>query len=101
MATTETEQLRELTDGAVGFDDAQLQAAIDAQGGVKPAAIYIWRVKAASSASLIDVSESGSSRSMGDLHKQYLTMADSLAKEVAAEVVLDAGVKTTRRIVRR
>lgn len=96
MATSEIEQLKALTDGGNGLTDLQLLDVINREGSVDAAARYIWRVKAAGYASMVDISESGSSRSMGDLYKNALAMGDSL-KPATSETV----VKTSRRAVRR
>lgn len=50
---------------------------VDDQSTVDPNAsiAIIWREKAASYAELVDVSESGSSRKMSDLHKNAIEMA--------------------------
>lgn len=102
MATPDIDQVRNLTDGAVGFTDVDLQNIVTAEGGVKQAAVFIWRSKAASYSALVDVSESGSSRSLGDLHKQALTIADSIAKDITVEAAVELKApKTTRRAVRR
>lgn len=102
MATADIDRLRALTDGAVGITDADLQLAIEAEGGVKQAAVHVWRVKAGSYSTLVNISESGSSRNLGDLQKQALTMAETLSREVAAEVVVETGsTKRSRRAVRR
>lgn len=99
MATTETEQLRGLTDGGDPYTDAELQTILDAQGSTSAAARYIWRVKAAATASMVDVSESGSTRALGNLHKQALTMAASFSEDPA---VVDAGkIKRSRPAGRR
>jgi hypothetical protein len=102
MALQDIEQLRGLTDGAEGFEDADLQAAIDREGGVKEAAVHIWRVKAGSYHSLVDVSESGSTRALSNLQKQALQMADNLSRDIAAaNVTVETPLKRTRRAVRR
>lgn len=101
MATPDIERLRALTDGAVGFTDSQLQTAINTEGGVKQAGIHIWRTKAATYSNLVDVSESGSSRSLSKLQTQALTMAETLARDLASEAEIIGSAKTTRRIVRR
>lgn len=101
MATPDIEQLRSLTDGAETFTDEQLQQILLTQGDVKHAAVFVWRSMAASFSALVDVSESGSSRKLGDLHKQALTMADNIAKDIAAEAVVVGSVKRSRPAGRR
>lgn len=81
MATAEVEQVKALTDGATGLTDSEIQAILTAQGNVNDAARYIWRTKAAGYSSLVNISESGSTRAMGDLYKNALAMADAIGKE--------------------
>lgn len=79
------------------FTDEQLSTYIDALG-VSGASAAIWRRKAAGVVDLVNVSENGSSRSMGSLYQQYLGMA----KEFSAETPSDEAAATsrTRRIER-
>lgn len=62
-------------DDAAPYDDQSLSNRIDGGTSVEAVARQIWLEKAASYASLVNVSESGSSRSMSDLHKNALSMA--------------------------
>lgn len=80
-STPPVTRLREMTDAGTEFDDSQLQATIDSNTdpvtGVidyDAAARHIWSIKAARYAALVDVSESGSSRKLSDLHKNALAM---------------------------
>jgi hypothetical protein len=57
------------------FSDDELSDIIDEATTVNGAASVVWTRKAASYSSLVDVSESGSSRKMGDLYKNALAMA--------------------------
>lgn len=100
MATTsELELLRADTDGAIEYTDVQLGEILAVEGTHAMAARRIWRTKAATTASMVDIAESGSSRALGNLHKQALAMADSFGQDVPA---LDAGkIKRSRRAVRR
>lgn len=56
------------------YTDDLLGAMIDASS-LNGAAAGIWEAKAASVAHLVDISEGGSSRKMGDIYEQYLSMA--------------------------
>lgn len=77
------------------FTDQQLSDAIDAAAGnVNKAAYEVWVMKAASAADLVDMSEGGSSRKMGDLHEQALSMAAHFASEISGAV--GDGPKPTR-----
>ena len=62
------------------YTDAALSARLDAAASTQGLAADIWREKAAAFAALVNVSESGSSRSLGDLQKNALTMADMFTK---------------------
>jgi Cdc6-like AAA superfamily ATPase len=85
------------------YDDPQLSDLIDATS-IYRVASRIWNEKAASYASLVNVSESGSSRNMGDLHKNALAMAKyykGLADEEETETPVDVTrFARTRAIVR-
>jgi len=70
----EIAQLRLLI-GTTNLNDDQLGAILDAEGSIEGAAAAVWESKAASSATLVNVSESGSSRSLSDVHKNALAMA--------------------------
>lgn len=66
------------------YDDDALQAYIDtAANNIDLAAALVWEDKAAGYAALVNTSESGSSRSMGDLYKNALAMADRFRKLAA------------------
>lgn len=60
---------------ALPYDDASLSLRLDDATSTEALAKQIWLEKAASYAALVNVSESGSSRSMSDLHKNALNMA--------------------------
>lgn len=64
------------------------------------AAASIWRGKAAQYAELVNVSESGSSRSLGDLHKNALAMANMYDAKLAEIVLAGSRRSRTRAIVR-
>lgn len=57
------------------YTDEQLSAQIDAADSLPTLAAQVWRSKAASLAHLVNISEGGSSRSMGDLYKNAIAMA--------------------------
>lgn len=89
MATaTQIAELRRLINeptNAEPWTDAVLGARIDAADGDMPSlAGTIWREKAATYASMIDIKEGNSDRKLSQLHKQALAMADSLAGSVSA-----------------
>lgn len=62
------------------YTDAYLSGLLDASGTVDHAASTVWTNKAAATASLVDVSESGSSRKLSDLNRNALAMAEFYGK---------------------
>lgn len=60
------------------YSDLALGLRLDDADSVKGLAADIWYEKAAAYASLVSVSESGSSRQMSDLHKNALAMSKAL-----------------------
>jgi hypothetical protein len=81
----ELQELRELGPDA-SLDDATLSALVD-QLGVSGALAHLWARRASETASLVDVTESGSSRKLSGIHSQALGLAaryKALADEEAA-----------------
>lgn len=78
MATAEqVATLREMVgepDDTNGWTDEKLGNLIDELVTLDAAASQIWFRKASGYAALVDVSESGSSRKLSDLHKNALAM---------------------------
>ena len=67
-------------DNVEPYTDAALGGRLDAASGDGNLVAYqIWTEKAATTADLVDISEAGSSRKMGDLHEQALGMAKHFA----------------------
>jgi hypothetical protein len=62
------------------YTDARLGERIDTAASIQALASEIWLEKAAAYAALVNTSESGSSRSLSDLQKQALTMAETFSK---------------------
>jgi hypothetical protein len=84
-------RLRRLTDTVSVTDpytDELLEQMID-QLGFDPAAAAIWNEKAAAYASMVDTTESGSSRSLSQLHKMALEMASKVNPQ--EETPIDTG----------
>lgn len=81
-------------DDCNGFDDATLGATIDSSTSINAAASSIWYLKAGKFSTMVDVSESGSSRKLGDLLKNAQAMGklyadmDVPAEEEAAGPVI-------------
>lgn len=63
---------------ALPYDDVSLSLRLDAAASPQALGREIWLEKAAKYSSLVNVSESGSSRSMSDLNKNALAMAKAL-----------------------
>lgn len=80
MATqAEIAELRDLIaepDDSNGWTDERLGAYIDRAQTLNGAASAVWGSKAASLSTMVNVSESGSSRSLGDLFKNASAMRD-------------------------
>jgi hypothetical protein len=75
MATQqEIDQLRSLV-GDTDLTDDQLGDIFDASQCMNQAVANVWGQKAAMYAPLVDISEAGSSRSMGQLYKNALEMS--------------------------
>ena len=68
--------------------------------GINGTVSYLWTRYASSLTGLVDVSESGSSRKLSDLHKNALAMAKTYGDLWAAEISLVTRRPTTRAIVR-
>ena|SRR5690242_1961129 len=83
------------------YDDPDLSVMID-QRGMNGAAFDLWSERAAQLASLVNTSESGSSRSAGDAYKNALAMAKHFKELLDAETVVETASNhaRTRAIVR-
>lgn len=104
MATAEQiADLRRLInepDDVEPFTDAVLTVRIDADPDLKSLAAIIWREKAATFASLVDVKEGNSDRKLSQLYKQALEMASNFSAEVAV-IATTTRVSRTRKIERQ
>lgn len=104
MATeTQIASLRRMiddVDAPTSYSDTDLNARIDEAGSTEQAASVIWREKAASYSTLVDVSESGSSRKLSDLRKAAMEQAAYYDGIVSAAAVVAASRPRTRPIVR-
>lgn len=72
-------------DDTNGWTDDYLGGLIDGGLTLNAAAGSVWTTKAGQFSTLVDVSESGSSRKLSDLHKNALTMARYYQGADAAE----------------
>lgn len=79
------------------YTDAVLSARLDSASSPQALAGEIWREKAAAYASLVTVSESGSSRNLSDLHKNALAMAAEMDKtDPSASTTTTRGTRMSR-----
>lgn len=69
------------SDDVAPYDDLALSARLDAATSEQALAKQIWLEKAASYAGMVNTSESGSSRSLSDLHKNALAMAKGFGED--------------------
>lgn len=106
MATPDQIGRVQLSLGPTVLDDTTVGKIIDASESDDPL-VWIamsWDRVAAQYHGLVNISESGSSRSMGDMHKNALAMALAVRKQIAeaaaAVVTVTSGTSTTRRITR-
>lgn len=81
------------------YTDAVLVTRLDAAFGNENVVAYeIWTEKAAAAAQLVDVSEGGSSRKMGDIYEQALAMAKTFAERAQSPVTPPDGSGTGVRV---
>lgn len=66
------------------YTDAVLAARLDAGVNEYAVASDIWTEKAAAAAGLVDMSEGGSTRKMGDVYAQMLKMASEMSSRANA-----------------
>jgi len=84
------------------YSDDLVGGLVDSLGSVEAASAEIWDRKAAAFSELVNVSEAGASRALGDLFKNATTMADRWRSRIP-EVVTDsdaAGRAKVHKIVR-
>ena len=79
--------------------DADLGTMID-DVGLESSAARLWEESATQTASLVNVSESGSSRSLGDIHKNALAMAKHYSDK-AAQLLLSQNRRPRTRSIER
>jgi hypothetical protein len=89
------------------IEEGQFGTILDAQdGNVTLAAAQVWEIRAGKYSTLVDISESGSSRSMGKMYENALKMAEYYRKKAGDEIADPddpepvVGVTRTRPIVR-
>lgn len=72
-----------------GWNDAKINAMLDAGNSLNQILLRFWEVKAAESAKLISISESGSSRDLAAIHRQALSMAQYWADKIKSETAIE------------
>jgi hypothetical protein len=82
------------------YTDEALGLILDASSSTKVAASTVWTQKAAKYAALVNVSESGSSRNLSDLHQNALRMAATLGAGAEEDTVESTGIRI-RRLTRQ
>lgn len=83
------------------FTDTDIGLAIDAAGGdLNLVAGEYWGQIAASTATMVNISESGSSRSMGDVYKNAIAMSKFYSGKSETETAETESRPRTRRIER-
>ena len=75
MALTPVQELRGMV-GETSLSDEELSEILVAKGTLNAAAAYIWAQKVTNTVGLVDISESGSSRKMSNVHTQTMAMAE-------------------------
>lgn len=86
--------------GTDTYSDEALSALLAANPSLESVAAGIWQEKAANYAELVNVSESGSSRSLSDLHKNALRFAEYYTRQAGGEPEAVADAPTTIPITR-
>lgn len=87
-----------------GWDDGRIAALIDAQVTGNAFLLAYWEKVASDTAGYVDMSESGSSRSLSQIHKNAVSMAkiyrDLVAKEANPDPINKIGIrsKAIRRV---
>lgn len=74
-STDDIDRLKQVI-GKTTLTDQEIGEIIDRHGGnLNESARWVWRMKAAETATVVDVAESGSSRKLGDIFDHSLKMA--------------------------
>lgn len=100
MATPEELAQLKLMVGPELLTDAEFELIIDLNENLTAAAAQVWEIRAGRYHGLVDITESGSSRKMSDLHKNALAMAANYRAQIIAVVEAIPGTTGTRRITR-
>ena len=82
------------------FTDAEIQALIDDKG-INGAAVELWAANVSATASLVDITESGSSRKNSQAHDKAKEMLELYTNLAADELVVASGPVARTRVMRR
>ena len=83
-----------------GYDEEGINAKLDAGSTLASIASSFWRSKAAETSDLISVSESGSTRDLGAIHKNAIAMMEYWDKQVEKERQITDGEMPKRTRIR-
>lgn len=87
-----------------GLDDAELLVLIEAKG-ITGAAAELWSINVSATATLVDITESGSSRKNSQVHEKAKEMAEYYRGIYQAELdavsPADTAPKARTRVIRR
>jgi hypothetical protein len=105
MAITEDQMvlLREWIQESVSTewsDDRLDRLFVTAGGDLEATAAMCWRIKASSVAHLVDVSENGSSRKLGEVYGRYIKIAEDFESQISERITIHTGRPYTNAIVR-
>ena len=82
------------------YTDEDLNERLEAGTSQYTVAFDIWTEKAAAAAGLVDMSEGGSSRKLGDVYEQALGMADAMRERATSATSPPDGTGSGIRIKR-
>lgn len=82
------------------YSDEVLNARLAGATNEYALAYEIWTEKAAAAAALVDMSEGGSSRKLGDVYEQALGMADAMRERAQSATSPPAGATRIKRLTR-
>lgn len=81
-----------------GWDDVKIGVLLDSPMTTSRVIRHWWNYRASSTASFVNVSESGSSRSLSDIHRQALEMLKYWDARIAEEEAPEPPVQSDGRI---
>jgi hypothetical protein len=101
MATSaQISHCKQIMPRPISLTDAQIGDIIDKEGSVESAAARFWEAKAAETAGLVDITESGSERKNSQVAKQAQDMAKYWREKADMNAPVTAHSPRTRLIER-